>query len=546
MKKFLLSLCLASFIFGGVFAQFNLSTNTRIGQVIKNVNYNDKDTFQVHFNTDLILTPSSWAPARATASLGKDSIVWRKAQTQRGLQMKGFVDAVTTSEYKFGTSDCNNYGANRNPVYVHSVDSLKKLMLKSIVSGTFATINGNVSDSLSRPAACLFKVGEGDAAFGLYPGKVKRVEYGFYFNMVGKQIIDDITFDISTLDAGNSAKTATYSLRVYKSSTFTPANMIGDSVMNFYTTGSGMTTKNLAAAIGVAPIDLSNKPIYIIIKTLGTTNSSGVVDGLPNAVDANNVPLVTDPIIVFDNFNVTYQVALWKVPELAAAASTVNTYLDHNNGTVAVGTSSDYTAGAPVIVPAATSTPIKFYLTSVGRVQNMNLKESNDGSAHQAAFSFAATGAVKAKDMAGTYTVDVPYTIKIENATTLTYSLDIAAPVSGFANDTLEVSLLANVADGATRTVRFETTNGTRFWYDISATGSMSTSASTIDLNKILLISKDKSIFVINATDNVVVTNLSGQKIKSISAAEAVNGISVQSGLYIVKTGSFVQKVLVK
>jgi len=545
MKKLFFTALLSAFVLGGAFAQFNLSTNARIGQVLKNVNYNDKDTFLVNFNTDYIATPASWAPAKATASLGKDSINWRKAQTQKGLQMKGFVNATTTTEYKFGTSDCNNYGGNRNPVYVYSVDSLKKIMNKSIVSGTFATINGNTSDSLSRPATCLFNVGAGDAAFGMYPGKVKRVEYGFYINLAGKQVIDDITMDINTLDAGNSGKTATYSLRVYKSSTFTPANMIGDSVMNFYTTGSGMTTKSLATAIGVTPAAFSNKPVYIIIKTMGTENASAVVDGLPNAVDANNVPLVTDPIIVFDNLTFVYQVALWKAPVLAAAASTVNTYLDHSNGTITTGTSSDYTGGTTVPVAALANVPVKFYLTSVGRVQNMNIKESNDGSAHQAAFSFAATGAVKAKDATGAFTIDVPYIIKTENATTLTYSLDIAAPVSGIANDTLEVSLLANVADATTKSVRFEITNGTRFWYDITATGSIATGLKT-NKSDVKLISSNNKIYVSSATDNVDIISISGQRIKSVSATEAVNGIAVQSGLYIVKSGSFVQKVLVK
>lgn len=547
-KKLLLTALLSVFVLGNMFAQFSMSTNTTIGQVLKNTNYNDKDTFIVDFNTTK--ANSTWAYTTAVPPVL--AVTYQKCQTQKGLQVKGFLDATTTSEYKFGTSDCNNYGSNRNPIHVASIDSLKKIMLKSVEAATIVTgtttvgTGGNLGDSLSRPAACLFDVAAGNSAFGLYPGKVKRVEYGFYFNLAGKQVIDDISFSMNTYDAGNSGKTATYSLRVYKSSTFTPVNMIGDSVMNFYTTGSGLTTKNLAAAIGVTPDAFSNKPIYIIIKTLGTTNASEVVDGKPNAVNANNVPLVTDPIVVFDNFNVTYQVALWKVPALAVAASTANTYLDHNNGTVAVGTSADYTAGTAVSVPASTSTPIKFYLTSVGRVQNLNIKESNDGSAHQAAFSFAATGAVKAKDANGTYTVDVPYTIKTENASTLTYSLDIAAPVSGAANDTIEVSLLANVAAATTRTVRFEITNGTRFWYDISAIGDLGTGVHSANNSKISIYSSNNKIIANGATENVLVANFAGQRILVVSPTKAAEGIYVKPGLYIVKTGSAVQKVLVQ
>lgn len=539
-KKLLFTALLSVLMVGGAFAQFNLSTNTTIGQVLKNTNYNDKDTFLVNFDSPTTTVSTFTVKVVKGNNIGKDSVVIKKYQTQKGLQVKAFLDATTTTEYKIGSADCNNYGANRNPLAIYSVDSLKKIL------GGTNLVRANATDSISRPAACLFRLADGDAAFGLYPGKAKRVEYGFYINMVGKQVASDITFDIRTLDAGNSGKTAAYGLRVYKSSTFTPANAIGDSVANFYVTGSGISQKNLAAAIGVDPSAFSNKTIYIIIKTLGTTNASGVTDAVPNPVDANNVPVTTDPTIAFDNFKFEYQVALWKVPALAVAASTANTYLDHNNGAIVTSTSADYGAGTAVSVTPATSTPIKFYLTSVGRVQNLNIKESNDGSAHQAAFSFAATGAVKAKDLNGAYTVDVPYTIKIENATTLTYSLDIAAPVSGAANDTIEVSLLANVAAAATKTVRFEITNGTRFWYDIAAVGDFGTGVHSANKSNISIYNSDNKIIATGATENVVVTNFAGQRLLVVSPAKAAEGISVKSGLYIVKTGSTVQKVLVR
>ncbi|HEY6914399.1 MAG TPA: hypothetical protein VI413_06965, partial [Paludibacter sp.] len=284
MKKILLSALLSAFVLGGAFAQFNLSTNTTIGQVLKNVNYNDKDTFTVDFNspTTTVSTFTTKVIKVTSLNYGKDSVVIKKYQTQKGLQVKAFLDATTTTEYKIGSADCNNYGSNRNPLAIYSVDSLKKIL------GGTNIVRANVADSISRPAACLFRLADGDAAFGLYPGKAKRVEYGFYISMVGKQVTSDITFDIRTLDAGNSGKTVSYGLRVYKSSTFTPANAIGDSVANFYVTGSGVTSKSLAAAINVDPSALSNKTIYIIIKTLGTTNASGVTDAVPNPVDANN------------------------------------------------------------------------------------------------------------------------------------------------------------------------------------------------------------------------------------------------------------------
>jgi hypothetical protein len=525
---------------GGVFAQFNLQTNTTIGQVLKNTNYLDKDTFIVDFNSSTTTVSTFTTKVVKGNNIGKDSVVIKKYQTQKGLQVKAFLDATTTTEYKIGSADCNNYGSNRNPLAIYSVDSLKKIL------GGTNLVRANVGDSISRPAACLFRLADGDAAFGLYPGKAKRVEYGFYISMVGKQVTNDITFDIRTLDAGNSGKTATYGLRVYKSSTFTPANAIGDSVANFYVTGSGVTSKSLAAAINVDPSVFSNKTIYIIIKTLGTTNASGVTDAVPNPVDANNVPVITDPTIAFDNMTFMYQVATWKTPVLATGASLVNTYLDHNNGTIVAGTSGDFGAGTAVSVTPATSTPIKFYLTSVGRVQNLNMKEANNSSAHEPAFSFAATGAVKAKDIAGNYTVVVPYVLNI-NGTTGVYDLDIAAPAVGsLANDTLEVTLNAVVAAAATKTVRLEITNGTRFWYDIAAIGDFGTAVNPVNKSNISIYNSDNKIIATGATENVVVTNFAGQRLLVVSPAKAAKGIALKSGIYIVKTGSTIQKVIVQ
>ena len=122
MKKLLLSI----FAFVGIVslanAQFSFNTNTTIGQVLQNANTADQDTFTVNFNTAVV--NSNWRPNYTIVN--RDTVNWKKCQTQKGLQVKGFLDAVRTDEYKFGTSDCNNYGANRNPVHVYNVDSLKQ------------------------------------------------------------------------------------------------------------------------------------------------------------------------------------------------------------------------------------------------------------------------------------------------------------------------------------------------------------------------------------------------------------------------------------
>ena len=76
--------------------------------------------------------------------------------------------------------------------------------------------------------------------------------------------------------------------------------------------------------------------------------------------------------------------------------------------------------------------------------------------------------------------------------------------------------------------------------------GSTVTDVKSTKTNATLIYSNNSSIFVSNATENVAIYNVAGQKVKVISAIEAAKGISLGSGIYIVKTGSMVQKVLVQ
>lgn len=539
-KKLLLSALLSVFVFSGAFAQFNISTNTTIGQVLKNSVILDKDTFIVNFNT--ISAPSAWFKAKGTANLGKDSLIWKKVQTQKGLQVKAFLDATTTTEYKFGQTDCNNYGSNRNPMCVYSIDSLKSMMTRSIVSGTLATINGNVADTVCRPAACLFNVGTGDASFGLYPGRAKRIEYGFYISMVGKQVTDDITFDMNTIDPGNSGKTATYGLRVYKNATFTAANAIGDSVATIYTTGSGKVTINLAQAIKVSPSVFTNQLIYIIIKTLGTSNASGIKDGKANDIDANHIPVFTDPTIAFDNLTYTYSAPYFTVP---LTSNTNSNYVNYNNGAPAVKVADAALANPGTAIPVTTgvNTPVTFNLKSFSRVGTFTIIENLS---HSTVMTVDAATAFKGKDINGVYNVPISAT-RSDNSSTLLWTLTLPAPTSGIINDDMTFTFNVNRPTDGNSTFRLETSNGTaRFYYDFLITATSPSGINGVEINKITVTTSNSKVFVANATENVIITNIAGQRVKTVSASEAASGIQLASGIYLVKTGSTVQKVVVK
>jgi len=536
MKKLLFTALFSAIFTGSALAQIRFQTDLVIGQKLQAVNPMNKDTFTLHFNTNKAV--SSWAPAKKTVDLGKDSISLQKTQTQKGIQAKGFVNNVTTSAYENGSLKCNNAGGNGNPGHFSSMASLQEILVKSIGTVAFPTINGNVNDSLTRPAACLFDVGTGDQAFGIYPGKATKIEYIYRFDFSSKACTDEITFDINTYDVGTSGKNATYELAVYKSSV-SELNLLGSKVSNFYITGQGLKTAHLAAEIGLTPSDLSNKSLYIVIKTLGTNN-----DGLRNEVDANNLPIVVDPTIVFDNFFMTYATASWAVP-VGVVASTV---FNHNNGdpiNLGVG-STDFTGGIPVPVYINTDTPVSFFLTDINRIGTLDITEGNDGGGHSAKFSFAATGAVMKKALDGSFSIPVPYTYTPSDGTTK-MDLLIAAPTSGSVNDTLKVTLTAsNVTSGMMPAIRLEITNGVRFWYNIGVIGELTTAVETAIEQSVSIYSAHNSIFATNATQNVVIFNVSGQKLKTLTPAQAAQGVLMQQGFYIVKSGTSLQKVLVK
>jgi len=539
-KKLLLTALFSAFMVGSAFAQFNFSTSTNIGQINSSVIPANNDTLTVHFNTAIL--NSTWAYNVAVPPVA--IVTYKKCQTQKGLQVLAYPDATTTTAYGFGGSDCRDYTAQRNPIHVASIDSLRKIMTKSILTGS----GGSTLDSLSRPAACLFDKTTTDQAFGMYPGKCKRIEYGFYYNLIGKAAATDLSFDIDTYDAGTTGKTASYELSVYYSTggstpVIADANLLAPKIAGFYVSGSGLLHVNLAAALGLSPTALSNKRLLIFFKTLGTSNAGSIVDGLRNEVDANNVPLATDPTIIFDNFVIQYGTAQWVEPAGVIASSVFN----YNNGSpVNLGVGSiDYSGGTQTLAPGG-NVAITFNLTDAKRLSTLDITEANDGGGHSAKFSFAATGAVMRKALDGTFTIPVPYTYTPSDGTTK-MDLLIAAPTAGSVNDTLQVTLNAsNVTLGMTPTVRLEITNGVRFWYNFGVDGTSVTSAPTVKLSNASIWSADKSIFVSNSKSDVIITNVSGQRVKVATPSEATNGITVKTGLYIVKAGNTVQKVLVQ
>ncbi|MDP4278699.1 MAG: hypothetical protein Q8914_13825 [Bacteroidota bacterium] len=513
MKKFaLLFALLFTFISTG-FAQFKYgtvtNTNKNIGQTLVVDSVNGKPTgtshFTVHFNSNI-----------ANSYYNAAKIFFGKCQTQKGLQVNAYPDSAATSNIKAGDFKCETYGSNGNPVHVSSTDSLIAIMKE------FTRRNATTADSAKNkyylPAACLFDVVKGDTtdlAFGCYPGKYKRVEYGFQFDFSAYGLASDLSFDINTYDQGNTGKTASYDLLVFLGSV--SAATAVDTLKNFYVTGSGKKTVNLAEALGISYSAFSTKKVFFFLKTQGT--------------GTNQVEGIYDPIIVFDNFQVSWGTPKWTSP-------TVTADQNYNNG--GTGIYSPYTL-------EGTAGTIQLYLKDEGRVSALKL--TNDVEAPPSKYQFLETGGVFANDGNGNYTVPVSYTFtpSVQNTETFNYSksyIQIPVPSSATSDDLMVLMKFTPKADAET-IERVEINNGVRFWWDVQTKSVNAMNTAKDKLQAFSTYASNGIVYINGAEGLVSLYNLMGQKLGTYASDVAAKGIVTPKGLLIVSTVSGAVKVLV-
>lgn len=510
MKKIYTTLFLSAIAVSSSFAQFNFNTNTNIGQVLSVDSVKGVGTFDVNFNT--AKASSSWV----YDGEGKLTVTSQKCQTQKGLQINVYESAESTAAAVInGDFECRDYGGNRNPSHVHSVDSLLSVL------GKFVELNEGTADSVKnvywKPAACLFDVNGDDKnqAFGAYPGMYKRVEYGFQFNFSGKAVQEDITFDIDTYYAGNTGKTASYTLTV----AFGSATGVIATVDNFYVTGGGKKSVKLAEAIGKTPADFSNQKVYIFVKTLGT--------------DTEISKETVDPIIVFDNIHVVYGLPTWIAPDAGILTNGL-----YNN------------SEAPAKGKINEKGLFGLNLQTSGRLGAFSITNNREDH-YTKLYNFPEQGAVKANDGNGNYTVDVPYTLtpEIQDDATGNWSKEkivIEAPASGTVND--DIMLFLEYTPKSTSSVfeNLELDCGVRIFYEFYVAGDNTSAIDQIDNNAAAVYAANGKIYVENATETVIVRNVAGQRMAVASSDNAQSGIAVPAGVYLVTTGQNTTKILVK
>ena len=431
----------------------------------------------------------------------------------------------------------------------------------------------------------------GDGALAIYPGIFKNVDLRFAFRSDRQQFTRDITFDILTIDPGNTGKTATYD--VIANLTFntlapnperdnTDSLQLGDNgaivggyVFNdpvtgqptqvgrrwkiaTYTTGSGTMTIDVNKQTGLKPQDLFNRTIIIALQTKGTDGATDNPSG------------TYDPIIAIDNIkwggyaNVQLDAAQWAAsatPLLPVRAEEpgygrvwdFSTWSDATLADMAADPTNWTNASATRYANAlaiAAGTPIKANGVEVKELKGLTfgalaadrIRVDHDASIAEGS-RMILNGSIdlnvpncKAGEVINiTFKTNTSGTARGLTPTNATAVGDNAQSTTTSVTNTYTVT-----ADG---TATFKTTAGLQF-FKVTASGS-GTAIPKINLPLTHVIGGTGTIKVLNAESDINVFDISGQKVATI--VKGANSASVHAGIYIVKeNGKSAVKVIVK
>jgi hypothetical protein len=509
MKKFTLQIFMIAcmlFTAGFSYGQAKPEDYPTIGQsYVKSVE-TQSGVFTIDFNTTA--PTSTWTQDEDTTIFS-----WGKARTGRGF-------AVTVWDGEGNSLNPNEdfkvrsgrFRSNENPNHVASVDSMQALLAKweEVHAGT----DNAEKNTLNAHSVCVFDV-DGDTAnqaYGVHPGIYKKVEAEFVFRWADMTLKSDFQFTIDTYDAGNTNETATYSLRVKFSS-------IDTTVVDFYETGSGLKQVNLAEATGLDISDFNGQSeVHVYLATEGT--NTPIAEG------------VYDPVIVVDDMTVTFALPVWVEP--AAGVDTPGIPFTNEDD--------------PLVGPIGEETTLGIALKTEGRLADLtivdNLYLNGQGDKVNKKLTFAETGAVKANDGSGNYTVDVDYTLEpaILDAGTMQWTnqkITIPAPAEGSVDDDLMLYFDATPLEDA-YSARLELNNGNRIFYDVFIEGAAAPivqewNISDSDFNALGEVTESTTI------NGLTVYATSDKKITVDENSKSIDGMDFTSRLKLGGSGTFTE-----
>lgn len=461
----------------------------------------------------------SGSSKKFSLDFSSDTEVGKSVQI-KGLYAKTYNESGETISADLGKGKCESLNGNGNPLVLDDVSS--------IVSA-YGT---------EKPVVGFIGLSGTDKAFGMFSGSAnKNVELAMVFSLRGCNMESEVTFDLVTADAGTSGGVNSYKLLIGLDSRpnwgeneydfFEKASSADNTDKwfvfdNIYTSGTkgDKKTINLAELIGKNITDLSYKTIYVFLYTTGS--NAAIEDGK------------YDPIVCFDNLSFTYGQPVWLSPEMTAVDQNYN-----------------YNDSVPVEVEINTTKELKFRVKDEKRggtlVFRCNAEKLPSKSIR---WDFPETGAIKAKDTEGNYTIDVPYSYTPSDDSGSQVIMTVAAPAAGeLVEDDLEVTLLFKAPKRVIAKPivdKVEIDNGIRYFMTVLAqTVNNETAINHVSDEKQGLISVENGLLKVqNAVNSVDIYSFSGMKVMTVSSDEITNGIALNKGIYVVMVNGIAHKVI--
>jgi len=261
-----------------------------------------------HFNTNKPVTLASEDPAKP-GFLG----VPQKASTRKGWRITGVrPNGSVTGMVHGNLGKTQSYTGGGDPVHFASVADLKSFLGNTTLKYQENSIAQNDLDSA---VTCVIDVAEGNAALAVYPGMYKKTDTRVFYNLGGSIATSDLSFDVMTIDPGNSGKTVNVKLVVSianklesnpsvdnntgvgkgadKTDSTTvayPGSARFEKVI--YTSGSAAKHINICEEFGLSKDTLNYKKVIIALIT--------------EASDLTPEPGKYDPVIGYDNFKLNF------------------------------------------------------------------------------------------------------------------------------------------------------------------------------------------------------------------------------------------------
>ncbi|WP_455585591.1 hypothetical protein [Bacteroides sp.] len=479
-------------------AQFAIENNSKMGAKVESVSETTK-RFSLDFSSD--------------AEVGGSVQI-------KGLYARAYDDAGESVSVDQNRGKCESLNGNGNPLVLGEVPA--------IVSA-YGT---------QKPVVGFIGVDNMDKAFGMFPGSAyKNVELAVVFSLRGCNMESGVKFDLVTADAGTTGGKNSYKLLVgidtrndlgvndyealekASSADNTDKWFVFD---NIYTSGEkgDRKTIDLMQLINKNATDLSYKTVYLFLYTTGA--SAAIEDGK------------YDPVVCFDNLSFTYGQPTWLSPEITAVDQNYN-----------------YNDSVPVDVEINTSKEFKFRVKSKNRGGTLVFRCNADKLPQQSIrWDFPETGAIKANDGNGNYTVDVAYSHSPSEGTGSQVIMTVPAPEAGsLADDDLEVTLLYKAPKRVIARPgvdKVEVDNGIRYFMTVLArTVEAGTGIQDMENEQQATVCVENGILkILDASTPADIYSLSGSKIMTVSSEQIADGITLNQGFYLVRVNDSAYKVV--